>query len=264
MSLWSMLNGTVVNAATVVVGCTLGLAVGSRLPERYRRIVLDGLGLITITLGIDASVIVLGRLVDRFGAVVEAGQTFGARLGMVTIGSLLVGSLIGTWLKLHERVEALGGAIHKSIGGQGDTGRFAEGFLVASVIFCVGPLTLLGCLNNGTRGDPSLLYVKAALDGFCALALAASLGAGVAGSILTIMFFQGGLTLGFAYFAGGLPEVSRDMMNVVGGVVLLANALLILEIKRIPVANMLPGIFLPPAIIYISEWVSPGLFLPVG
>jgi uncharacterized membrane protein YqgA involved in biofilm formation len=257
-----MLNGTVVNAGTVVLGCTLGLAVGDRLPERYRRIVLQGLGLITITLGIDASVIVLGRLVGKFGPMVDASQTFGARLGMVTIGSLLVGNLLGTALKLHERVEALGQAMHRRIGGRGESTRFAQGFLVSSVIFCVGPLTLLGCLNNGTRGDPSLLYVKAALDGFCSLALAASLGAGVAGSILTILIFQGGLTLAFAFFAGGLPEVSREMMNVVGGIVLLANALLLLEIKRVPVANMLPGIFLPPLAIYLSEALRPGLFLP--
>jgi uncharacterized membrane protein YqgA involved in biofilm formation len=259
-----MLNGTIVNAGTVVVGCTLGLAVGDKLPERYRRIVLQGLGLITITLGIDASVIVLGRVVGQFGPTVDASQTFGARLGMVTIGSLLVGNLLGTALKLHERVEALGQAMHRRIGGRGESARFAQGFLVSSVIFCVGPLTLLGCLNNGTRGDPSLLYVKAALDGFCSLALAASLGAGVAGSILTILVFQGGLTLAFAYFAGGLPEVSREMMNVVGGIVLLANALLLLEIKRMPVANMLPGIFLPPLAIYLSEALRPGLFLPAG
>lgn len=259
-----MLNGTVVNAGTVVVGCAIGLAVGGKLPERYRRIVLEGLGLITITLGIDASVIVLGRVVGKFGPTVDASQTFGARLGMVTIGSLLVGNLVGTALKLHERVEALGETMHRTIGGQGDSGRFAQGFLISSVIFCVGPLTLLGCLNNGTRGDPSLLYVKAALDGFCSLALAASLGAGVAGSILTVLVFQGGLTLGFAYGAGGLPEVSREMMNVVGGIVLLANALLLLEIKRVPVANMLPGIFLPPLVIYLSEALRPGLFLPAG
>jgi uncharacterized membrane protein YqgA involved in biofilm formation len=262
--MWSMLNGTIVNAATVVVGCTIGLSVGGKLPERYRRIVLDGLGLITITLGIDASVIVMSRMVGRYGPLVDAGQTFGARLGMVTIGCLLVGSLIGSWLRLHQRVESLGEFIHAKTGGKGDAGRFAKGFLVASVIFCVGPLTLLGCLNNGTRFDPSLLYVKAALDGFCSMALAASLGAGVAGSILTILFFQGGLTIAFHYGAGGLPELSREMMNVVGGIVLLANALLILEIKRIPVADMLPGIFLPPLVIYASEAMRPGLFLPVG
>lgn len=255
-----MLNGTIVNAATVVIGCTLGLLVGNKLPDRYQKIVLNGLGLITITLGIDASVIVLGNLVEKFGATVDASQTFGARLGMVTIISLVGGSVVGTALRLHERIEALGGFIHKRIGGQGDAGRFAEGFLVSSVIFCVGPLTMLGCLNNATRGDPSLLYVKAALDGFCSLALAASLGAGVAGSILTILVFQGGLTLAFAYCAADLPVLSRDMMNVVGGILLLANALMILDIKKIPVANMLPGIFLPPLIIYISEAIRPGLF----
>jgi uncharacterized membrane protein YqgA involved in biofilm formation len=259
-----MLNGTIVNAGTVVVGSALGLAIGGKLPDKYQRIVLSGLGLITVTLGVDASVIVMGRMVTKYSPLVEASQTFGARLGMVTIGSLLVGCLIGTALKLHDRVEALGGLIHKTVGGKGEAGRFAHGFLVASVIFCVGPLTMLGCLNNGTRGDPSLLYVKAALDGFCSLALAASLGSGVAGSILTVLIFQGGLTLAFAYFAGGLPELSREMMNVVGGIVLLANALLLLEIKKIPVADMLPGIFLPPLVIYLSEWASPGLFLPPG
>jgi len=264
MMWWSMLNGTIVNAATVVVGCAVGLGVGGRLAERYRRIVLDGLGLITITLGIDASVLILGRLVGTYAPQVDAGRTFGARLGMVTIGSLLVGSLVGTRLRLHERLEALGEQIHRRVGGRGEAGQFAQGFLVASVIFCVGPLTLLGCLNNGTRFDPSLLYVKAVLDGFCSLALAASMGAGVAGSILTILVFQGGLTIAFHYGADGLPELSREMMNVVGGVVLLANALLLLEIKRIPVANMLPAIFLPPAVIFLVEWIRPGLFLPPG
>ena len=262
--MWSILNGTIVNAATVVVGCSIGLSVGAKLPERYRRIVLDGLGLITIILGIDASVVILNRLVGKFGPLVEAGQTFGARLGMVAIGSLLVGSVIGTALRLHERLESLGGAIHRRFGGAEETGRFAEGFLTASVIFCVGPLTLLGCLNNGTRGDPSLLYIKSVLDGFCSLALAASLGAGVAGSILTVLLFQGGLTLAFHYWAAELPELSREMMNVVGGVVLIGTALMILEIKKIPVANMLPGIFLPPVVIRLAEALQPGLFLPPG
>ncbi|MHC4610881.1 MAG: DUF554 domain-containing protein, partial [Planctomycetota bacterium] len=246
------------------VGCSIGLSVGAKLPERYRRIVLDGLGLITIILGIDASVVILNRMVGKFGPLVEASQTFGARLGMVTIASLLVGAVIGTALRLHERLEALGGVIHQRFGGAGDSGRFAEGFLSASVIFCVGPLTLLGCLNNGTRADPSLLYIKSVLDGFCSMALAASLGVGVAASILTILVFQGGLTLGFHYWAGGMPELCREMMNVVGGVVLIATALMILEIKKIPVANMLPGIFLPPLVIHLVESLQPGLFLPAA
>jgi len=262
--IWSTFNGTIVNAAAVALGCTLGMSAGSRLPERYRRIVLDGLGLITITLGIDAAVLILNRLVGQFGPHVNAGQTFGARLGMVAIVSLLVGSGIGTWLRLHERLEALGGVIHARFGASGQAARFAEGFLTASVIFCVGPLTLLSCLNNGTRGDPSLLYIKSVLDGFCSLALAASLGAGVVGSILTVLIFQGGLTVAFHYGAAGLPELSREMMNVVGGVVLLGTALMILDIRKIPVANMVPGIFLPPALIYLVEWIRPGLFLPPG
>ena len=127
-----------------------------------------------------------------------------------------------------------------------------------------GPLTLLGCLRNGVEGDPSYLYIKAMLDGFCAVALAASLGWGVFASVVTVLGFQGGLVL-LAYWGGRfLPEVSVAMMNVVGGVILLATALMILEIKKIPVANLLPGLFLPPVAIWLVELIRPGLLVPVG
>ena len=141
---------------------------------------------------------------------------------------------------------------------------FAEGFLTASVIFCVGPLTLIGCLRNGAEGDPSFLYIKALLDGFCSMALAASLGWGVLTSIVTILGFQGGLSLLAFAVAEPLDDLSIALMTMVGGVVLLATALMILEIKKIPVANLLPGIFLPPVAVWISESIWPGLLLPLS
>lgn len=261
--MWSVLNGTVVNAITVALGALVGVAFSTRLPERYRTIVLTALGLVTITLGVDAGVIVMARTVERFQDQVAHPQTYGARLALVMIGSLLVGALIGTALRLHERIEGVGAWIHRHFA-TGDAHTFAEGFLSASVIFCVGPLTLLGCLRNGVAQDPSYLYIKAMLDGFCAVALAASLGWGVFASVVTVLGFQGGLAL-LAYWGGRcLPEVSVAMMNVVGGVILLATALMILEIKKIPVANLLPGLFLPPLAIWLVELLRPGLLVPVG
>jgi hypothetical protein len=259
--MWSVLNGTIVNAITVACGCCIGLAASGRLPERYQRAILDVLGLITITLGVDAAVLRMQALVARYGSAPTAGNTYGARLALVMVGALVIGSLLGTWLRLHDRLEVLGRVIHQRVSRRGDGRSFAEGFLTASVIFCVGPLTLLGCLKNGADGDASYLYIKALLDGFCSIALTAALGAGVAFSIITILVFQGGLAMTAYYAAGALPHLSVEMMNVVGGVILLATALMILEIKRMPVTNMLPAIFLVPPIIWAVERISPGLLI---
>ena len=259
--MWHVLNGTIVNAATVAVGTGLGLVLSSRLPDRYQRIILTVLGLVTVTLGVDAAVNIQAAAVARFRPPSPEGDTYGALIGMVVVVSLVIGALIGTALRLHDRLEDLGELIHRRFGAEGDAHSFVEGFLTASVIFCVGPLTLLGCLKNGTLGDPSYLYIKAALDCFCSLALTTALGWGVAFSILTILCFQGGLALTAHWFAGGLPDLSVQLMNVAGGVMLIATALLLLEIKRIPVTNMLPGLFVPPLAVHIVETLSPGLLL---
>ncbi len=261
--MWNILNGTIVNAVAVVVGSVAGLSAAARLPQRYRDIVLACLGLVTITLGVDAGVVHFGETVARFAPPGPEGKTYGARLAMVMIGSLLVGSVLGTWLRIHERIEAAGAWIHRRFS-TGDGRTFAEGFLTASVIFCVGPLTLLGCLENGARGDPSYLYIKSLLDGFCSMALASALGAGVLASVATVLVFQGGLSLLAHVAAQPLNELSLSLMTVVGGVMLLAVALTLLEIKRLPVANMLPGLFLPPAAVWIVERIAPGFLLPAG
>lgn len=263
MWLWTALSGTIFNVITVAVGSTVGLVLSGRLPERYQRIVLDGLGLVTVTLGIDAGVLIMDKLIGQYRPAGDAGMTYGAKLAMITVGSLLVGSLIGSALRLHDRVERLGATIHSRFG-SGDAGKFAEGFLTASVIFCVGPLTMLGCLENGLKGNPQLLMIKSLLDAFCSLALAAGLGVGVMFSIVTIIVFQGAMSIGAYYIAGDLPHLSQQLMNVVGGYLLLATALGLLNIKRIPVADMLPGIFIPPFVVWIVERLSPGSLITIG
>lgn len=261
--MWTIFNGTIVNVITVVAGSLAGLAIGGRLPARYQKIVLNSLGLVTITLGIDAAVLRFAQTAERFGPLVEGGETYGARLAMVMIGSLLIGAILGTALRLHDRIESLGIWIHERFAQEGSH-AFAEGFLTASVIFCVGPLTLLGCLRNGAHADPSYLYIKSLLDGFCSLALASSLGLGVLASVLTVIVFQGGLSLLAFWVAEPLDELSIALMTIVGGILMLATGLMILEIKKIPVADLLPGIFLPPLIVWIVERVSPGLLLPIS
>lgn len=258
--MWRILNGTLINALTVAVGGAVGLLATGRLPERYQRILLDVLGLITITLGIDAAVIGLSDAVSTYRPAGEAGASYGARLGLLMVAALLVGAVLGTFLKLHERIEGLGAVLHRRFPGEDGKG-FAQAFLTASVIFCVGPLTLLGCLKNGAAGDPSYLYIKSLLDGFCAMALAATLGMGVLASVLFILVFQGGLALLARFAAGLLDDLAVRMMNVTGGALLLATALLLLDIRKIPVANLLPAIFLPPLGIWLCERIWPGLLL---
>lgn len=259
--MWSILNGTIINAAAVAVGSLLGVRMGQKLGARYRSIVLQALGLITILLGIDAGALRFADTVERVSPLVKDGRTYGARLAMAMIVCLILGALIGTALRLHERIEALGAWIHARFSGQ-DGHTFAEGFLTASVIFCIGPLTLLGCLQNGAHGDPSYLYIKSLLDGVCSLALASSLGWGVVASVIVVLVFQGSLSVLAKWFAEPLDDVSLALMTIVGGIVLLATAFMILEIKKIPVANLLPGIFLPPLIVWIVEMLHPGALLP--
>lgn len=281
--MWSILNGTIVNVVTVLAGSTVGLTLGGRLPQRYQRIILDVLGLVTVVLGVDAGVNGFNAAARQYRPAGDAGEGFGPRLAMVMVISLVLGAVIGTVLKLHERIESLGEALHRRLPGRreseplaeasGEPGaaaalspgaRFAQGFLASSVLFCIGPLTLLGCLNNGARHDPGLLYVKACLDACSSMALAASLGSGVLASILTIVVIQGGLSIAAARLGGSLGGLSLDMMNVVGGVVLLATALMLLEIRKIPVANLLPAIFLPPALISLARLMFPQAFGPLS
>ena len=246
--MWQIFNGTAVNTVTVLLGSGCGLLLGPRISPRFNHIVLSGLGLVTLGIGFDAALLDFRDIVGRYRLAVAAGPTLGAHLALVVVGSLLLGGLIGTALRLQVRIEGLGEFLRRRFAAASES-DVARGFLTASVIFCVGPLTFLGCLANGAQGDPSLIYVKSLLDGFCSVALAATLGLGVLFSAAVVLVFQGGLVLIAYLLAADEPTLGVELMNCVGGYILLGTGLLLLEIKTLPLADYLPGIFLPPVLV---------------
>lgn len=228
-------SGTWVNVALVLGGTTVGLILRGRLPARMVRIITQGVGLITVFLGLS-----MASNLSR----VQAGIVEGVILGLVT---LVVGGLLGEWAQIEERLTALGDRLKQRFsGGKG----FTEGFVAASLLFCVGPMTLLGCLNNGLTGDNRLLLLKSAMDGLTAIALTSSFGVGVGFSALIILGYQGGLSL----LAGGLAQLIPDpttappilLVTGVGGLMILGIGLNLLELGTIRVAAFLPALLLAP------------------
>jgi len=235
--LWTRTSGTWLNAGTVLVGTLLGLALAGRLPERMRRIMIQGVGLVTLVIGLG-----MARTLDEAGA----GRIDGVVLGLLaTVG----GGLLGEWWRLEERLEGLGERLKSRVGGGGG---FTDGFVAASLLFCVGPLTLIGSLQNGLTGDATLLGVKATLDGLSAVALTGAYGIGVGFSLPVILLYQGGVSLAAGALAGVLPDPATDprvlLATGVGGVLVLGLGFNLLELARIRVASFLPALLLAPAL----------------
>jgi uncharacterized membrane protein YqgA involved in biofilm formation len=240
-------TGTVVNVATVLVGATIGVLLGNRLPVRTRDVVTDALGLVTLLIAGTSAVAVLAPGLAR-----EVGTSAPM---LIVLGSLLVGGIAGSLLRLEARVESFGGWLQKRM--SGETGsverhRFIEGFVTASLLFCTGPLTILGSLNDGLGNGADQLYLKAVLDGFAAIAFAASFGWGVAASALTVVAIQGSLTVVGALLGDVLPAAHLAALTAVGGLLLVGVALRLLRIREIPVADLLPALIVAPALVEIA------------
>jgi uncharacterized membrane protein YqgA involved in biofilm formation len=236
------LAGTLLNALAVLVGGTIGMLVGSRMPQRIQQTLTDGLGLFTLAI---AFALALQLLMNRSAP---------AGTDLIVLASLLVGGAIGELLHLTERVEGLGDWFQSRLARGDAPSRISEGFVTASLVFCVGPLTILGSIQNGLTGDLQLLAVKSVLDGFAAIAFAAALGAGVYLSIATILVVQGGLATLAWLFGANIDPVAVSAASAVGGVILLGVGFRLLEIKRIRVISMLPALVLAPLLVLI---VSP-------
>ncbi len=207
---------------------------------------VQGVGLTTLFLGLS-----MAQALSR----AKGGAVDGVVLGLV---ALVLGGILGEVLRVEEGLEALGEKLKRAIG-QG--GRFTEGFVAASLLFCVGPMTLLGSLQNGLSGDPTLLILKATLDGISAIALTASLGIGVGFSVLVILLYQGGVALAAGALAQALPDPATDprvlLATGVGGLMVLGVGVNLLGLTRIRVASFLPALFLAPLLWALAEWVSP-------
>ena len=238
-------TGTVVNVATVLLGCGVGVLVGNRLPVRTRDLVTDGLGLVTLLIAATSAMAVLSPDLEA-----EVG---GSAPMLIVLGAVLVGGITGSLLGLEQGVERLGGWLQRRLAGGADTSadraRFVEGFVVASLLFCTGPLTILGSLSDGLGNGADQLYLKAVLDGFAAIAFAAAFGWGVAASALTVLVVQGSLTLLGVVAGDVLPEAHLLALTATGGVLLVGVALRLLRVREIAVADLLPALVVAPALV---------------
>ncbi|MCG6566101.1 DUF554 domain-containing protein [Tessaracoccus sp. ZS01] len=229
--------GTVVNVATVVVGSLIGLALGNRIPERTKDTVTSVLGLFTMVLG-------------GFSVVAMSSDALTSAVGrsamIVVLAALLLGTLLGSWLRVEDRLEQGAHWIRSRFRGAGDENRFVDGLVVSTLVFCVGPLTILGSISDGLGRGADQLLVKATLDGFAAMAFASTLGWGVLASAAAVGVLQGSLTA-LGYFAGDILTVAQvDALTAAGGVILLGLGLRLLGLKQVPVGDLLPALLLAP------------------
>lgn len=237
-------TGTAVNVVTVLLGALVGKLLGNRLPVRTRELVTDALGLTTLLIAATSALAVLDEdLADRVGDSAPL---------LIVLGSLVIGGVVGSVLRLEERVEQFGGWLQGRLAGE--TGsverqRFIEGFVLSSLIFCTGPLTVLGSLNDGLGNGADQLFLKATLDGFAAMAFAASFGLGVAASAVTIVVVQGGLTVVGILLGDVLSDATLAAVTATGGLLLVGVALRLLRIREIPVVNLLPALLVAPVLV---------------
>jgi uncharacterized membrane protein YqgA involved in biofilm formation len=232
------MTGTWINIGTIIVGSVIGLVFGKRLPERMRSTVIVALGLFTFALGIDLFL--------------EGVKTPGEN-PLIPLVSLLLGAILGEWWGLEDHLNGLGARIEERISGSTQEGSaFIRGFVSASLLFCIGPMTILGAIQDGLSGEYQLLAIKSVLDGFASLALASTFGIGVVFSVLVVLIYQGGISLAAGFFQEALTEVMIAEMTVVGGILLLALALgTLLEIRSTRPTNLLPALLLAPLFVLI-------------
>lgn len=235
--------GTIVNVVAILIGAGLGVLVGHRLPERTRRTVTDALGLVTLVIG----GLNLAALRDTdFEEAVGSGGTL-----LVVLGALVVGGIAGSLLRIEHRLESVGGWLQARLV-RGDPaqsrGRFIEGFVDASLVFCIGPLAILGSLSDGLGKGIEQLALKSTLDGFAALAFAASLGWGVAASAISVAVWQGLITVLAMAMGSLVPAALIAAMTATGGVLLLGVGLRLLNIRQVAVGDLLPALLVAPVL----------------
>jgi len=225
-------TGTWINVATVLCGGLLGRFLGNRFPDKMRQTVVAGLGLVTVVIGLQLAL-----------------QTTDV---LILLGSLLAGGIIGELLDLDGRINRAAQRVEDRFtrGGEG-SGALARAWVTTSLLFCVGPLTFTGAIQDGLTGDYHLLATKAMLDGFAALAFGSALGLGVLASAGTVLVYQGGLSLAAGAAKAALSTAMIGEMSAAGGVLVLAIGLGLLELKAIRVANFLPALVIAPAVVAV-------------
>ena len=223
--------GTLINTATVLIGGTVGIAMGDRIPDRVRLIVVQVIGMVTIGLG-------LSDLLKTHNMVFPL-------LGMV------FGAVIGEVLRIEDRLEGIGEVIRKRFAKRQDPGPFISGFVTATLLFCIGPLTILGAIQDASGETPQLYIIKGTLDGFMSVIFGAIHGVGVLFSAVSVFLVQGTLTL----FGTQLDSLLNDRMRIelfaTGGLAVMAIGLNLLDIKKIRLGSLLPGLIVTPVLVQL-------------
>jgi len=226
------MTGTLINVGTVLLGSSIGLLIRSRLPERYIQVIFQVFGLFTLFLGVKMAL--------------ETQNI------MVMIFSLLIGTLLGEWWNIEKGMSKFADFIKKKVKSGND--NFAEGFITAFLIFCMGSLTILGAIEEGLGGKPNLLLTKSLMDGFSSMALASALGAGVLFSVIPLFLFQGGLTIGASSISELLTDPIIAELSAVGGILLIGLGFTLLEVKKVRVMNMLPALII---VVILAKYLAP-------
>ncbi|MEM1586929.1 MAG: DUF554 domain-containing protein [Candidatus Bathyarchaeia archaeon] len=214
--------GTLVNAASVILGSLLGIVLRSGFPEKIKRIVFHGVGLVTLFMGFQMSMKTSNIIILFF--------------------SILIGAIIGETLNIEEYIEKIGNLIKLKLGSGED--KFVEGFITAFLIFCIGPMTIVGSIEDGLYGNPTILYAKSILDGFTSISLASMLGLGVLFSSIPLLLYQGGITALASYARVFFTEITINELSAAGGIILIGLGINILEIRKIKVVNLLPSLII--------------------
>jgi uncharacterized membrane protein YqgA involved in biofilm formation len=227
--------GTMINMGAIVTGSLMGVSIGSRLPDKIHSSVHDGLGLVCMVIGMQMALETQNIL--------------------IVLGALLLGGILGEFMRISEGLDRLGEYL-QSFFRKGKHQSISEGFVTASLIFCIGPMAILGSIQDGLEGDFQLLTLKSMLDGFASVAFSASLGWGVIFSVLPILIYQGSITL----FAGLLDQIlTKPMiteMTATGGLIIVGISLRLLKLKEMRLANFLPALAIAPLIVIVIPFLK--------
>ena len=237
--------GTLINIVAILLGALIGVLMGNRLPEKMSRTLTDAMGLVVLVIG----ALNLAALSDPdFVAAVTSAGTL-----LIVLGALLIGGITGSLLKIEQRLEGFGGWLQSKTSKRGDRATFIEGFVNSSLLFTIGPMAVLGALQDGLGEGFDILALKSTLDGFTAIAFAAALGWGVAFSAIPVGIWQGLLTVA-AMFAGALmPAAVVASITATGGILLLGTGLRLLQIRMVSVADLLPALLAAPLLTLLVD-----------
>jgi uncharacterized membrane protein YqgA involved in biofilm formation len=235
-------TGTWINIATVVLGTAIGVTVGGRLTPSVQERVLFGLGMVTLVIGVDLALGWGGE-----------GTTRGTPL--YVLGGILLGGLVGEAIGIEDRIDRVGRWVQDRLS-SAEHSTIAEGFVDASLLFCVGSLAVVGAIQDGLTGDYNTLATKAVLDGFAAIALAATLGWGVGLSVFSLLVYQGAISLGASFFSDVLQGEALAALTSAGGVTIIGISLKLLALKDVKVANYLPALVIAPGLVGLVGLVT--------